>query len=173
MSLIYVANGANDHLDPSDGWGDVPQADRPLWSRYMVDHLPWFPGATIMNLMAPGVMNGGTRAPQIWKDAAQALHAIACTPLQYYVLAELLKDKYRNDELTQDEHGHLFEEWFTERRGPVTFKLAPAKWKPWVERVQRFESPRRALDHVLRGDSLPPIGMIVSRSGEVRQVTND
>lgn len=120
MSFELIGPGDPDPLDPSDGWGDVPVADRPLWSRYMVDHLPWFPGVTVMNLVVPGVMNGGTRAPRIWKDAARGLHAQGFTPLQYYLLATLLRQALAAGELDERIHAPLFEQWFDERRSSTS-----------------------------------------------------
>lgn len=173
MSLTIVGPGEPDELDPTDGWGDVPDEDRPLWSRYMLDHLPWFPGITVMSFIAPGVVNGGTRAPRIWKDTARAVHAAGFTPIQYYLLAELLKEARERGDLNESAHGYLFEEWFTENRGPVTFRLAPEAWRPWLDRLESAESPHRALQHMLRGEELPPIAMLISSSGEVERVTND
>lgn len=160
MSFELIGPGDPDPLDPSDGWGDIPVADRPLWSRYMVDHLPWFPGVTIMNLMVPGVMKGGTRAPRIWKDAARGLHAQGFTPLQYYLLATLLRQALAAGELDERIHAPLFEQWFDERRSSTTFRLAPSAWQPWLDRIANAESPGRALDHVLHGDDLPPLGSL-------------
>ena len=150
MSLIVVGSEHNDELHPDEGWGDVPVADRPLWSRYMVDHLPWFPGVTVMIHVAPGVMNGGTRAPQIWKDAARALHAAGFTPAEYYLLAELIESSI--DTLDVNRHAQLFELWPTDgERRPRAFRLNPVRWVPWLEKVRAGESPRRALEGILRG----------------------
>lgn len=153
MSLIYVETGAHDDLDPDDGWGDVPEADRPLWSRYMVDYMPWFPGAVIMNYVAPGVMNGGTRAPQIWKDTAHALHAVGFTPADYYLLATLVRGRFRTT-LDVRRHAHLFELWPDEER-VGNFRFTPSAWKPWLERVRAGESPMRAVGQVLTGARRP------------------
>ncbi|MGY5764305.1 hypothetical protein ACXET9_03760 [Brachybacterium sp. DNPG3] len=156
MSLIMIDADGVDALHPDHGWGDVPVADRPLWSRYMVDHLPWFPGAGAMSLMAPGVMNGGTRAPQAWKDAARALHAAGFTPAEYYLLAELLRS--RINMLDPARHALLFEQWPTDgERRPRTFRLAPERWVPWLEEVRAGESPRRALGEILRGEHAGPM----------------
>lgn len=166
MSLIYVDSGERDELDPNDGWGGVPEADRALWSRYMVDHLPWFPGTTIMAHMAPGVMNGNTRAPRVWKDTARALHAVGFTPHLYYLLAELLRDAA----LDVHEHAHLFELWPTRERGPLQFRLTPSAWIPWLERVTNGESPRRALHHILAGGNPTPLGAYVRPDGLRRTI---
>ncbi len=174
MSLEIISDSGSDDLDPTGGWGDVPKADRPLWSRYMVDHLPWFPGVTVMCFMAPGVMNGNTRAPEIWKQTAQDLHAAGFTPLSYYLLAELLKSKHHGSILDQTTHGHLFDTWFTAGDRPTTFRLAATAWKPWLEHVADGESPRRALEHMLKGEKLAPLGTVVSLSnGEVISRAND
>lgn len=164
MSLSLIGPGEADTLDPTDGWGEVPDADRPLWSRYMVDHLPWFPGVTAMNYVAPGVTNGGTRAPKIWKDTAQGLHRAGFTPMHYYLLAELVAAAWKNGDLDEDAHAHLFEQWFT---GPFgSFRLEAEKWKPWLGRLARSESPRRALQHMLHGEDLPPLGTLSYDSGK-------
>lgn len=173
MSLILVGSGKSDELDPTDGWGDVPDADRPLWSRYMVDHLPWFPGVTVMNFIAPGVMNGGTRAPAVWKETARELHAVGFTPIQYYLLAELLKKARERGELDETIHAQFFTQWFTEHRGPVTFRLQPDSWKPWLDRLKHAESPRRALQHTLHGETLPPLGMLVTPQDDIEHPMGD
>lgn len=173
MSLILVGSGKSDDLDPTDGWGDVPEADRPLWSRYMIDYLPWFPGVTVMSFIAPGVVNGGTRAPRVWKDTARELHAAGFTPIQYYLLAELLKRVRERGELDEAIHAQFFKQWFTESHGPVTFRLQPESWKPWLDRLKRAESPQRALQHILRGEELPPLGMLIVNPSKAEQVTND
>ena len=138
--LIFVSGpheGTRDNLHPVEGWGDVPETDRPLWSRYMVDHCPWFPGVGLMNFVAAGVVNGGTRAPKIWKDAAIALHRAGFTPMHYYVLAQLLRDERTRGRLNEDAHGHLFEEWF---QAPFnSFRLYAPAWKPWVEGLKGAE----------------------------------
>ena len=170
MSLIYVDSGTDDNLDPADGWGDVPEADRPLWSRYMVDYMPWFPGAVIMNYIAPGVMNGGTRAPQIWKDAARALHAAGFTPADYYLLATLVTGRFRN-ELDVRRHARLFELWPDEKRAS-NFRFTPSAWKPWLEKVRAGESPSRAVEHILTGGRPPAMGTLVTR-GERTRVVGD
>ncbi|MTE23213.1 hypothetical protein [Microbacterium sp. ZXX196] len=148
MSLIVVESGAADELHPADGWGDVPAADRPLWSRYLADHLPWFPGVSAMARLVPGVTNGGTRAPQLWKDTARSLHAAGFTPADYYLLAELLGS--RIDALDVTRHAPLFELWPTDGdRRPRTFRLNARRWTPWLEAVRAGESPRRALERIL------------------------
>ncbi|WP_156761053.1 hypothetical protein [Microbacterium karelineae] len=170
MSLINVDSGDRDDLDPHDGWGDVPEADRPLWSRYMIDHLPWFPGAVIMAHLAPGLLNGNTHAPKTWKDTARALHAAGFTPAQYYLLAELLKSEFTRGTLDIRAHAHLFELWPHERRGPIQFRLNAHAWAPWLERVAAGESPRRALQHVLRGGHLPPLGGLLHPDGTLETI---
>ena len=168
MSLIYVDSGADDNLDPADGWDDVPEADRPLWSRYMVDYMPWFPGAIIMNYIAPGVMDGGTRAPQLWKDTARALHDAGFTPADYYLLATLLKG-HLGDKLDVHRHAHLFELWPDKDRAG-NFRLTPSAWKPWLERVRAGESPRRAVEHILTGGRPLAMGTLVTRGEQPREV---
>lgn len=170
MSLIYVDSGNRDNLDPADGWGDVPEADRPLWSRYMVDHMPWFPGAVIMNYIAPGVMNGGTRAPQIWKDTARALHAVGFTPVDYYLLATLVTVRGRfRDELDVQRHAHLFELWPDEKR-VGNFRFIPSAWTPWLEKVRAGESPRRAVEYILTGGKPRAMGALITRGEPTRTV---
>lgn len=164
MSLINVESGEADGLHPVDGWGDVPVADRALWSGYMVDHLPWFPGVIVMCHMAPGVMNGNTRAPRVWKDTARALHAVGFTPADYYLLSELLKSSI--DELDVSRHARLFELWPTSgERGPRTFRLNPTRWAPWLEKVRAGESPRRALDWILSSGKPRAMGGLFPADG--------
>ncbi|MGO1266874.1 MAG: hypothetical protein ACTMIY_09615 [Microbacterium gubbeenense] len=164
MSLIVIGTEGTDELHPADGWGDVPVADRPLWSRYMVDHLPWFPGVTVMIHMAPGVMHGNTRAPQIWKDAARALDAAGFAPADYYLLAELLKSQI--ERLDVNRHAPLFELWPTDgERRPRTFRLNPVRWVPWLEKVHAGESPRRALDWILSDGHPAPMGGLYPLNG--------
>lgn len=149
MSLIIVETGETDGLHASDGWGDVPVEDRGLWSQYMLDHLPWFPGTFIMTQIYQGVTNGNTRAPQIWKDTARGLHAVGFTPADYYLLAEMLK--HRLDWLEVTHHAVLFEAWPTSgERGPRTFRLNPARWTSWLEVVRAGGSPARELNRILR-----------------------
>lgn len=170
MSLIVIGSDGADNLHPSDGWGDIPVEDRPLWSRYMVDHAPWFPGVTAMIHIAPGVMNGNTRAPQIWKDTARALRAVGFTPAEYYLLAELIKS--RLGALDVHRHAALFELWPTDgERGPRAFRLTPSRWVPWLEKVRGGESPRRALDAVLAdGDPAPMGGFVPADGGSPRLI---
>ena len=164
MSEFEAASGSIDELNSEDGWGDVPVTDRPLWSRYMVDHLPWFPGVIVMVHLAPGVMNGGTRAPQVWKDTARSLHAAGFAPADYYLLAELIKD--RIDVLDVHRHAALFDLWPTDgTRGPRVFRLNAGRWLPWLEDVRAGESPRRALERILYDGELAPIGGLYPRDG--------
>ncbi len=78
--------------DPSAGWGDVHKADRPLWSRYMIDYCPSFPRGMLMSSIDNSVKDITTRIPQVWKQTAAELHSAGFTPLHYYLLAELLAD---------------------------------------------------------------------------------
>lgn len=126
-----------------------------MWARYMMDHLPWFPGITIMSLVGDG-MAERRGAFQQWKDAAAELHSAGFTPIQYYLLAELLKAALRSGELNESAHRHLFKQWFDGRIS--VFQLDAEAWKPWLERLATAESPRRALQHMLRGPKLPPLG---------------
>ncbi len=161
MHFELITPNGSDDLDQIIGWGDVPIEDRPLWSRYMVDHSPWFPGTTAMAHIAPGVINGGTRAPKVWKQTAQELHQAGFTPANYYLLAELLTSPRFQAELNEAEHSHLFKSWFGVR---MEFRLAAEEWEPWLERLAKGESPRRALQHMLKGDVLPPIASFVPTS---------
>ena len=164
MSVIVVGSGETDGLHPVDGWGDVPFFDRPLWSRYMVDHLPWFPGVTVMVMIAPGVMNGNTRAPKVWKETAQALHAAGFFPVDYYLLAELIKS--RLELLDESRHASLFEQWPTDgKRHPRIFRLNAMRWVPWLEKVRAGESPRRALEWMLSDGDPEPLGGLYSTGG--------
>ena len=169
MSLFFSGSQGADKLHPVDGWGEVPVTDRKLWSRYMVDHLPWFPGVTVMVHIAPGVMGGNTRAPQIWKDAARALHAVGFTPADYYLLAELIKS--RIETLDVNRHAQLFEVWPTGgERGPRTFQLNPELWVSWLDQVRAGGSPRRALDWVLSDGNLSPMGGLYTQDGEATTI---
>ncbi|MGF3054659.1 hypothetical protein ACQUSY_11980 [Microbacterium sp. YY-03] len=164
MSLIVIGREGADELHPTDGWGDVPVADRPLWSRYMVDHLPWFPGVTVMNYVAPGVMNGNTRAPQIWKETARGLHAAGFTPADYYLLSELIMSSLETIDMNR--HAPLFELWPTSNeRRPRIFRLNPTRWVPWFEKVRAGESPRRALEWVLADGKPAPMGGLYPTNG--------
>lgn len=164
------ANGSH-HRNSSDGWGVVPENDRPLWSRYMLDYCPWFPGATIMTLISDGIINGGTRAPQVWKETAQELHSAGFTPIRYFLLAELLSGARKKGELDQEAHGHLFKQWYQD---PFpAFRLEAEAWKPWLERLKQAQSPIRALSHMLHGEKLSPMGMVVSYSGERMRIVSD
>ncbi|MBV0895154.1 hypothetical protein [Microbacterium sp. NC79] len=165
MSLIVIGGQGADELHPVEGWGDVPVADRPLWSRYMVDHLPWFPGVTVMIHVAPGVMNGNTRAPKIWKDTARGLHAVGFTPADYYLLVELIT--HRIDQLDVNRHAPLFELWPTnDERRPRIFRLNPTRWVPWLEQVRAGESPSRAVDWVLTDGNPRPLGALYPANGD-------
>lgn len=151
MSEMTSAPRRAEAPDPHDGWGDVPVADRPRWTRTFIDHLPWFPGVAMFALCPPGVTDGRASAPPIWKDAAKALHAAGFAPADYYLLAELLAS--RLDLLDADRHSGLFELWPTDARFR-SFRLRPARWVPWLEAVRAGESPRLALEGVL-GVPLP------------------
>lgn len=93
---------------------------------------------------------------QQWKDAAAELHSAGFTPIQYYLLAELLKAALKTGELSESAHGHLFKKWFEGRFS--VFQLDAEAWKPWLERLATAESTRRALQHMLNGPDLPPLG---------------
>lgn len=171
IHLVGPGDGGADDLDPTDGWGDVPEADRPLWSRYMLDHCPWFPGPTIMTLIAGGVVDGGTRAPQAWKEAAAELHSAGFTPIHYFLLAELLSGARKQGDLDEASHGHFFKQWFKE---PFpAFRLDAEAWRPWLERLEQAQSPSRALKHMLHGSNLPPLGTVTYSSGEPTRVVSD
>lgn len=169
MSLIVIGQDGADDLHPSEGWGDVPEADRPLWSRYMVDHCPWFPGVTVMLHLVPGVMNGGTRAPKIWKDHAQALHAAGFTPAKWYLLAELITGA--KSQLDVHRHAPLFDLWPDPERRTSAFRINPVRWVPWLDQVRAGESPRRAHEWVLTdGDPEPFAGWVDPATGRIRPV---
>ncbi|GAA1193740.1 MULTISPECIES: hypothetical protein [Brevibacterium] len=166
-----VGASTSNHRKPSDGWGAVPEDDRPLWSRYMLDYCPWFPGATVMTLIADGIVNGGTRAPQVWKETAQELHGAGFTPLRYFLLAELLSGARKKGELDEEAHGHLFKQWYQE---PCpAFRLEAQAWKPWLERLKQAQSPIRALSHMLHGAKQAPLGMVISLSGAPTRIVSD
>ena len=161
MQFQRVTPHVTDALDATIGWGDVPIEDRPLWSHYMIDHKPWFPGSNAMAHMAPARRKNGHRAPKDWKQTAQELHQAGFTPANYYLLAELLTSPRFQAELNEAEHSHLFKSWFGVR---MEFRLAAEEWEPWLERLAKGESPRRALQHMLKGDVLPPIASFVPTS---------
>lgn len=123
-----------------------------------------------MTLIARGVVYGGDRISQYWKDVAADLHDAGFTPIQYYLLANLLKDELERGKLDEAEHGYLFERWFGERY--PDFVLLAEAWKPWLERLTRVESPTRALRHMLYGDNVPAMGFLISRSGEIAAVSD-
>lgn len=157
-----------DGRDPAEAWGEVPEADRYAWSRYMLDYCPLFPGASIMTFIARGVVNGGDHVPQVWKETAAELHEAGFTPLYYYLLAQLLSEKHRRNELDEAAHGHLFKQWYGD---PFPdFRLDAKAWEPWVRRVVQSESPGRALQHMLHGTDLPALGMLISAEGSVQEV---
>ena len=101
-----------------------------------------------------------------WKDAAAELHGVGFTPIQYYLLAELLKAALGRGELNESTHGHLFKTWFNGRFS--AFQLEAEAWKPWLELLETAESPRRALQHMLQGPKLPPLGGMEIVSGPHR-----
>lgn len=169
---VDAGNGAADEFDPTDGWGEVPEADRPLWARYMLDYCPQFLGPTIMTLIARGVVFGGTKIPEDWKETAAELHNAGFTPLHYYLLASLLSDKRRREELDEATHGYLFKKWYGNYPDFPDFRLDAEAWKPWLERIDRAESPGRALDHMLHGPFLPPLGAVFFVNGPT-QVASD
>lgn len=115
-------------------------------------------------------MNGGTRAPQIWKDTARALHAAGFTPAEYYLLATLVHGRFRTT-LDVHRHAHLFELWPDEKR-VGNFRFTPSAWKPWLEKVRAGESPLRAVEHILTGGKPPVMGGLVTR-GEPTRVIGD
>lgn len=151
-----TGTGTSNNVDPGDGWGEVPEADRPLWSSYMLDHRPSLPAATIMAFIANSVVKGGTGVPQTWKDTAAELHNAGFSPIQYFLLAELLSDARKQGELQVDVHGHLFKQWPGGSR--PGFRLNAEAWRPWLQCLQQGQSPSRALRHVLHGPNLPPLG---------------
>ncbi|MGO3660906.1 hypothetical protein [Microbacterium gubbeenense] len=170
MFLISADFGASDKLDPVEGWGDVPEADRPLWSRYLLDYMPWFPGPVIMNYVAPGVTNGGTRAPHVWKDTARNLHAVGFTPADYYLLAVLMKECF-GTQLDVQRHAHLFELWPDAKRAGM-FRFTPSAWKPWLEKVRAAESPRRAVQYMLTDGRPPALGSLTVEGRGTRVISD-
>ena len=124
-----------------------------------------------MTLIADGIVNGGTRAPQVWKETAQELHSAGFTPLRYFLLAELLSGARKKGELDEAAHGYLFKQWYQD---PFpAFRLEAQAWKPWLERLQQAQSPIRALSYMLHGEKLPPLGMVASFSGEPMRIVSD
>lgn len=102
------------------------------------------------------VNHGSTQIPQVWKETAAELHSAGFTPIRYYLLAELLADLRERNKLDPAAHGRLFRQWFKE---PVpAFQLRAEAWKPWPERLNRAESPSRALDYVLHDADVPRLG---------------
>lgn len=149
--------------ESADFWGSVPDADRPVWARYMLDHCPRFPGATAMNMIAAHVIEGGTGVPTDWQETAAELHSAGFTPIHYYLLADLLRDVRNENQLDEATRGHFFKEWYQERR--PGFRLNAEAWKPWLERVGQGQAPRRALRHVLKGSDVPATGEVRREGG--------
>lgn len=164
-------SGGTDDRHIARKWSDVPEADRPVWARYMLDYCPWFPGATIMTLIASGVVGGGTHIPSQWQQVAVELHNAGFTPIQYFLLAELLSEARRRGDLDKASHGHLFKQWYGDYY--PDFRLDAEAWKPWLERLEQAQSPRRALEHMLHGPDLPPLGMVTYSSGGPNRVVSD
>lgn len=149
-----IAQGGTGTPDAPFDWGDVPEADRNDWSRYFLDFLPWFPGAAVMAMLAPGVLAGGS-LPHFVRTARE-LHAVGFTPTDYYLLCQDLAARDARGTLDPEQHGHLFRSW----RGATAqfFVLDPAAWAQWTDLVRSGRSPRRATDHVLTGGNPPPMG---------------
>jgi len=163
-SLIDAAGGSDD-LSPTEGWGAVPEGDRPLWSRYMLDYMPWFPGVTMMTFVAPGVLNGGTGAPLRWKRLAQRLHAVGFTPTDYYLLCQDLDVRRERGRLTEEAHGRFFDVW---GRGRFWgFEPRTELWAPWPAHVRAGRSPRRATDYVLSDGTPSPLGHHIAPQGTI------
>ncbi|MGI6879724.1 hypothetical protein [Microbacterium sp. gxy059] len=154
--------------DPDASWGDVPEADRPLWSRYLLDHLPRRNGPLILSYIARGIVGGGTNAPDSWRQAARDLHAVGFTPLEYYLLCEILRSTRLRRELHPRDHAHLFELWPVDEPNRLpAYRLNAEAWRPWLEKVRAGASPKRAALRILHGDALPPLGGVVSlRTGD-------
>lgn len=142
-------------LSPREGWGDVPVADRPTWTRYMLDYPPLFPGAFIMAMLAPGMLDGGTSALQPWKDLAQRLHAVGFTPTDYYLLCQDLALRIEEGAVTREEHDRFFDRWGDRVWGHVP---KVALWAAWPRLVRSGRSPRRATDYILSDGSPAPLG---------------
>lgn len=163
MVTLITADSDPDDLSPTNGWGDVPESDRPRWSRYMVDYAPWFPGVTMMLSIAPGVLRGGTMVPRQWKDLARRLHDIGFTPTDYYLLCQDLELRLERQELTEAEHGRFFDRWGAGR----FWQFVPNAdlWAPWPQHVRAGRSPRRATDYVLSDGAPRPMGYAVASVG--------
>lgn len=161
--LINVADGSADDLSPTEGWGDVPPADRPLWSRYMLDYCPWFPGVTTMIFVAPGVLSGGTRAPRPWKDLAQKFHVAGFTPVDYYLLCQDLDLRLERGSLSEEAHGRFFATWGRGRQWGFVPRVE--LWSEWPRHVRSGRSPRRATDYVLSDGSPEPLASHASAPG--------
>ncbi|GAB3653076.1 hypothetical protein GCM10027591_09800 [Zhihengliuella somnathii] len=150
MTIVNVETNAQDTLSPHEGWGEIPASERPLWTRYLTTHLPWFPGRTGMALTVQHLAaTDGLGAPALWKRHARDLHAAGFNPLQFYVLAQVVREALERGRLDPARHGHLFEHWPESSRGPLVFRLAAHEWEPWLRHVRDGESPHRALRAVL------------------------
>jgi len=170
-SLISVEDGFADHLSLTEGWGDIPEQDRPLWSRYMLDYAPWFPGVAMMTFVAPGLLNGGASAPRQWKALAIRLHAVGFTPTDYYLLCQDLGLRLARQQLTEAEHGRFFEKW-----GPGRFwQFVPnvELWTPWPRHLRAGRSPKRATDYILSDGAPRPMGYRVAPAGTAGAAIGD
>ncbi len=157
MTFLISASGSDD-LNPSAGWGDVPEADRARWSRYMLDYTPWFPGITMMgSFVAPGILAGGSGAPKQWKEHARDLHELGYTPTDYYLFSQQLELRLVTGRLLEMEHRRYFAKWGTgnPRWG---FIMQSDAAKVWLGHLRAGRSPRRAMDYTLTDGNPPPMG---------------
>lgn len=168
---IIDPDGADD-LSPSAGWGAIPPADRHAWARAMVDYCPWFPGPTMMNLVAQPILAGGTNAPEKWKRVARELHAVGFSPQDYYALCQELTIRHLQKTLTRDEHADLFEDWHEDKPMWCPIPVA-SRWQTWPSHLRAGRTPRRATDYVLSGGKPAPLGGLMDGNGGVTSEAAD
>ncbi|MBG6084456.1 hypothetical protein [Zhihengliuella flava] len=131
-------------------WGEIAESERPLWVRYFSAHPPSPQNCGAATPTARGVdPTSGRAVPSSWARNARQLSAAGFTPLQFYVLAQVIAEAFEHGQLAPGRHRHLFERWPAANHGPLAFRLCAEEWTPWLAQVRAGSSPHAALATVL------------------------
>lgn len=154
------------------GWGTIPEAERVVWARYMLEYPPGSPGPYAMGKISALVLRGVLDVPQRWPKFAAALHAVGFTPLEFYILSQDLSILRLRDRLPEESRPDLFQIDMlagsytaydpaagTSQPGPARCVLIPEKWANWPLHVRFGRTPARATQHVLTDGAPPPISI--------------
>lgn len=159
MPLIFLSEDASD----PNPWGDVPEADRNRWARYLLDYSPAFLGATMMVFQARALAEGSTHVHPTWSGYARAMHAAGFTPDRAYLLLQALRLIEHRGGITDAMRDRLLQP-----RERIDGHLPrPEAWVEWPRLVDAGMSPARATEHVLHDGDAPPRGRVSGGGDEI------